>query len=162
MRKTIKYLLLCIVSIGLLVGCSNSSKEENVERFINKIVSYDTYKNMASFEDGGQFIEDCKTTFGEYITDNALDLLMSNRTFTIYSRVMLESSGVTDINFIKTDETQNDGYIHFEYEVSYKLERDGETVDMKDYMAFNVIDENGYKIERVSISEKISSIFKEL
>lgn len=34
MRKTIKYLLLCIVTIGVLVGCSNSSKEENVESFI--------------------------------------------------------------------------------------------------------------------------------
>ena len=74
---------------------------------------------------------------------------------------MTEGSGVTDINFTKTSETQNDGYIHFEYEVSYKLERNDETVDMKDYMSFNVLDEKGYKIKNVSIVDKTSSIFKE-
>ncbi len=86
---------------------------------------------------------------------------MANRIFSKYSAVISDASGVTDINIIKTSETQNDGYIHFEYEVSYKLERDGETVDMNDYMAFNVLDEKGYKIEKVSILDKTSSIFKE-
>ena len=161
MRKTIKYLLLCIVSIGLLVGCSNSSKEENVESFIKKLVSYNTYNNMASIEEAGQLIEDYKSRFGEYLTEDAFDLLMANRIFSKYSAVISDASGVTDINITKTSETQNDGYIHFEYEVSYKLERDGETVDMNDYMAFNVLDEKGYKIEKVSILDKTSSIFKE-
>ena len=77
---------------------------------------------------------------------------MANRIFTRYSSVISEASAVTDINFTKTSETENDGYIHFEYEVSYKIELNGETVDMKDYMAFNVLDEKGYKIEKVSIS----------
>ncbi|MBX9136454.1 MULTISPECIES: hypothetical protein [unclassified Clostridium] len=161
MRKTIKYLLLCIVTIGVLVGCSNSSKEENVESFIKKLVSYNTYNNMASIEEAGQLIEDYKSRFGEYLTEDAFDLLMANRIFSKYSAVISDASGVTDINIIKTSETQNDGYIHFEYEVSYKLERDGETVDMNDYMAFNVLDEKGYKIEKVSILDKTSSIFKE-
>lgn len=161
MRKTIKYLLLCIVSIGLLVGCSNSSKEENVESFIKKLVSYNTYNNMASIEEAGQLIEDYKSRFGEYLTEDAFDLLMANRIFSKYSAVISDASGVTDINITKTSETQNDGYIHFEYEVSYKLERDGETVDMNDYMAFNVLDEKGYKIEKVSILDKTSGIFKE-
>ena len=161
MRKTIKYLLLCIVTIGVLVGCSNSSKEENVESFIKKLVSYNTYNNMASIEEAGQLIEDYKSRFGEYLTQDAFDLLMANRIFSKYSAVISDASGVTDINIIKTSETQNDGYIHFEYEVSYKLERDGETVDMNDYMAFNVLDEKGYKIEKVSILDKTSSIFKE-
>ena len=161
MRKRIKYLFLCIVTIGVLVGCSNSSKEENVESFIKKLVSYNTYNNMASIEEAGQLIEDYKSRFGEYLTEDAFDLLMANRIFSKYSAVISDASGVTDINIIKTSETQNDGYIHFEYEVSYKLERDGETVDMNDYMAFNVLDEKGYKIEKVSISDKTSSIFKE-
>lgn len=161
MRKTIKYLLLCIVTIGVLVGCSNSSKEENVESFIKKLVSYNTYNNMASIEEAGQLIEDYKSRFGEYLTEDAFDLLMDNRIFSKYSAVISDASGVTDINITKTSETQNDGYIHFEYEVSYKLERDGETVDMNDYMAFNVLDEKGYKIEKVSILDKTSSIFKE-
>ena len=161
MRKRIKYLFLCIVTIGLLVGCTNSSKEQNVESFIRKLVSYDTYKDISSLEESGRFIEDCKSIFGEYITNDAFDLLMSNRIFTRYSSVISEASAVTDINFTKTSETENDGYIHFEYEVSYKLERDGETVDMNDYMAFNVLDEKGYKIEKVSILDKTSSIFKE-
>ena len=161
MRKTIKYLLLCIVTIGVLVGCSNSSKEENVESFIKKLVSYNTYNNMASIEEAGQLIEDYKSRFGEYLTEDAFDLLMANRIFSKYSAVISDASGVTDINIIKTSETQNDGYIHFEYEVSYKLERNGETIDMKDYMAFNVLDEKGYKIEKVSILDKTSSIFKE-
>lgn len=161
MRKTIKYLLLCIVTIGVLVGCSNSSKEENVESFIKKLVSYNTYNNMASIEEAGQLIEDYKSRFGEYLTEDAFDLLMANRIFSKYSAVISDASGVTDINIIKTSETQNDGYIHFEYEVSYKLERDGETVDMNDYVAFNVLDEKGYKIEKVSILDKTSSIFKE-
>lgn len=161
MRKTIKYLLLCIVTIGVLVGCSNSSKEENVESFIKKLVSYNTYNNMASIEEAGQLIEDYKSRFGEYLTEDAFDLLMANRIFSKYSAVISDASGVTDINITKTSETQNDGYIHFEYEVSYKLERDGETVDMNDYMAFNVLDEKGYKIEKVSILDKTSSIFKE-
>ncbi|WP_195986427.1 hypothetical protein [Clostridium sp. D53t1_180928_C8] len=161
MRKTIKYLLLCIVAIGLLVGCSNSSKEENVESFIKKLVSYDTYNNMESIEEEGQLIEDYKSRFGEYLTEDAFDLLMANRIFSKYSAVISDASGVTDINITKTSETQNDGYIHFEYEVSYKLERDGEAVDMNDYMAFNVLDERGYKIEKVSILDKTSSIFKE-
>ena len=160
MRKTIKYLLLCIVTIGVLVGCSNSSKEENVESFIKKLVSYNTYNNMASIEEAGQLIEDYKSRFGEYLTEDAFDLLMANRIFSKYSAVISDASGVTDINITNTSETQNDGYIHFEYEVSYKLERDGETVDMNDYMAFNVLDEKGYKIEKVSISDKTSSIFK--
>ena len=161
MRKTIKYLLLCIVTIGVLVGCSNSSKEENVESFIKKLVSYNTYNNMASIEEAGQLIEDYKSRFGEYLTEDAFDLLMANRIFSKYSAVISDASGVTDINITKTSETQNDGYIHFEYEVSYKLELDGETVDMNDYMAFNVLDEKGYKIEKVSILDKTSSIFKE-
>ena len=161
MRKTIKYLLLCIVTIGVLVGCSNSSKEENVESFIKKLVSYNTYNNMASIEEAGQLIEDYKSRFGEYLTEDAFDLLMANRIFSKYSAVISDASGVTDINITKTSETQNDGYIHFEYEVSYQLERDGETVDMNDYMAFNVLDEKGYKIEKVSILDKTSSIFKE-
>ena len=161
MRKSIKYLLLCIVTIGVLVGCSNSSKEENVESFIKKLVSYNTYNNMASIEEAGQLIEDYKSRFGEYLTEDAFDLLMANRIFSKYSAVISDASGVTDINITKTSETQNDGYIHFEYEVSYKLERDGETVDMNDYMAFNVLDEKGYKIEKVSILDKTSSIFKE-
>ena len=161
MRKRIKYLFLCIVTIGVLVGCSNSSKEENVESFIKKLVSYNTYNNMASIEEAGQLIEDYKSRFGEYLTEDAFDLLMANRIFSKYSAVISDASGVTDINITKTSETQNDGYIHFEYEVSYKLERDGETVDMNDYMAFNVLDEKGYKIEKVSILDKTSSIFKE-
>lgn len=161
MRKTIKYLLLCIVTIGVLVGCSNSSKEENVESFIKKLVSYNTYNNMVSIEEAGQLIEDYKSRFGEYLTEDAFDLLMANRIFSKYSAVISDASGVTDINITKTSETQNDGYIHFEYEVSYKLERDCETVDMNDYMAFNVLDEKGYKIEKVSILDKTSSIFKE-
>ena len=161
MRKIIKYLLLCIVAIGVLVGCSNSSKEENVESFIKKLVSYDTYNNMASIEEAGQLIEDYKSRFGEYLTEDAFDLLMANRIFSKYSAVISDASGVTDINITKTSETQNDGYIHVEYEVSYKLERDGEVVDMNDYMAFNVLDEKGYKIEKVSILDKTSSIFKE-
>ena len=162
MKKLIKYLVVCIITMGLLVGCSNSSKEKNVESFINKIVSYDTYKNMASVEEIGEFIEDCKTTFSEYLTDDAFDLLMANRIFSKYSGVISKSNGVTDISFTKTSETQNNGYIHFEYEVSYKLERNDETIDMKDYMAFNVLDEKGYKSEMVTISEKTSSIFKRL
>ena len=65
------------------------------------------------------------------------------------------------LSVLYTPEGHSDKYIHFEYEVSYKLERDGETVDMNDYMAFNVLDEKGYKIEKVSILDKTSSIFKE-
>ena len=72
MRKRIKYLFLCIVTIGLLVGCTNSSKEQNVESFIRKLVSYDTYKDISSLEESGRFIEDCKSIFGEYITDEYL------------------------------------------------------------------------------------------
>lgn len=162
MKKIIKYLVLCIITMGLLVGCSDSLKEKNVESFIKKIVSYNTYKNMASVEENGQFIEECKTTFGEYLTDDAFNLLMANRIFSKYSGVISKANGVTDISFTKTSEAQNDGYIHFEYEVSYKLEYDDETVDMKDYMAFNVLDEKGYKIEKVSILDKTSSIFEKL
>ena len=126
-------------------------KEYNdIYRFIDNYS--DTYKDISSLEESGRFIEDCKSIFGEYITDDAFDLLMANRIFTRYSSVISEASAVTDINFTKTSETENDGYIHFEYEVSYKLELNGETVDMKDYMAFNVLDEKGYKIEKVSIS----------
>jgi len=54
MRKRIKYLFLCIVTIGLLVGCTNSSKEQNVESFIRKLVSYDTYKDISSLEESGR------------------------------------------------------------------------------------------------------------
>ena len=102
MRKRIKYLFLCIVTIGLLVGCTNSSKEQNVESFIRKLVSYDTYKDISSLEESGRFIEDCKSIFGEYITDDAFDLLMSNRIFTRYSSVISEASAFSDINFTKS------------------------------------------------------------
>lgn len=162
MRKVVKYLILLIVSTVLLTGCSNNNKEENVESFIEKLVSYNTYESIGSLEDNDKFIEGCKLAFEGYLSDEAFNSLMSNRTFSIYSKVMSEAKGVTDINITKISETQNEGYIHLEYEVAYKLEFDDETIDMKDYMAFNILDKNLDKIEKVSISEKTSSIFKEL
>ena len=71
------------------MGCTNSSKEQNVESFIRKLVSYDTYKDISSLEESGRFIEDCKSIFGEYITDDAFDLLMANRIFTRYQKQVL-------------------------------------------------------------------------
>ncbi len=57
------------------MGCSNSSKEENVESFIKKLVSYNTYNNMASIEEAGQLIEDYKSRFVNLLKITNQDLV---------------------------------------------------------------------------------------
>ena len=73
---------------------------------------------------------------------------------------------ITDIKIVKTKESENDnytnyGFIHYEYEVSYKLKSDDKSIDMTDYMVFKVMKNNTSIIDEVSIVKEKSSIFTE-
>ena len=73
---------------------------------------------------------------------------------------------ITDIKILKTKESENDIYknyefIHYEYEVSYKLKSDDKSIDMKDYMIFKIMKKNSSVIDEVSIDKEKSSIFTE-
>ena len=93
---------------------------------------------------------------------------MANRILYFYYTVINENNvkNITDIKIVKTKESENDTYtnyefIHYEYEVSYKLKLDDKSIDMTDYMIFKVMKDNTSIIDEVSILKEESSIFSE-
>ena len=88
---------------------------------------------------------------------------MANRTPYIYYSVIDKNNidETTGVKIVKTKETKNDEYTHYEYEVSYKLKSGDSTIDMTDYMVFKIMKDNTSVITDVYVSDKTSSIFSE-
>lgn len=169
MKNFIKIILLMGISLLLLIGCNSKEQEKIIDNFINKLLSVKTYEGITFGEDLDKYAEDSKANFGEYFTENGFDTLMANRILHFYYTVINENNvkDITDIKIVKTKESENDTYtnyefIHYEYEVSYKLKSDDKSIDMTDYMVFKVMKDNTSIIEEVSILKEKSSIFSEL
>lgn len=169
MKNFIKIILLMGISLLLLIGCNSKEQEKTIDNFINKLLSVKTYEGITFGEDLDKYAEDSKANFGEYFTENGFDTLMANRILHFYYTVINENNvkDITDIKIVKTKESENDTYtnyefIHYEYEVSYKLKSDDKSIDMTDYMVFKVMKDNTSIIEEVSILKEKSSIFSEL
>lgn len=168
MKNFIKIILLMGISLILLIGCSSKEQEKNIDNFINKLLSVKTYEGITFGEDLDKYTEESKANFGEYFTENGFDTLMANRILYFYYTVINENNvkDITDIKIVKTKESENDTYtnyefIHYEYEVSYKLKLDDKSIDMTDYMIFKVMKYNTSIIDEVSILKEESSIFSE-
>ncbi|GAA0084471.1 hypothetical protein UT300007_09100 [Clostridium sp. CTA-7] len=163
MKNFTKIILLMGISLVLLIGCSSTKQEKTIDNFINKLISTKTYENITSSEDSDKFIDESKAIFAEYLTEDAFNVLMTNRIPYIYYTVIIENdiTDTTDIKIVKTKETKNDTYIHYEYEVSYKLKAADKSIDMTDYMVFKVMKDNSSIIDEVYVVDKTSSIFSE-
>lgn len=163
MKKSIKIILLMGISLVLLIGCSSKKEENTIDNFINKLISAKTYENITSDNDVDKFMEESKTIFGEYLTDDAFDTLMANRIPYFYYNVINKNyiKDTTDVKIVKSKETQNDKYTHYEYEVAYKLNNGDKSIDMTDYMVFKVTKDNNSVIDEVYVLDKTSSIFSE-
>lgn len=156
------------VSLFLIIGCSSKEQEKTIDNFINKLLSVKTYEGITLGEDLDKYEEESKVNFGEYFTENGFDTLMANSIIHFYYTVTNENNvkDITDIKIVKTKESENDTYknyefIHYEYEVSYKLKLDDKSIDMTDYMVFKVMKDNTSIIDEVSILKEKSSIFNE-
>lgn len=168
MKNFIKIILLMGISLLLLIGCNSKEQEKTIDNFINKLLSVKTYESITFGEDLDKYAEESKANFGEYFTENGFDTLMTNRILHFYYTVINENNvkDITDIKIVKTKESENDTYtnyefIHYEYEVSYKLKTDDKSIDMTDYMVFKVMKDNTSIIDEVSILKEKSSIFTE-
>lgn len=168
MKKIIKMILIMGISLFLLIGCGSKEQEKTIDNFINKLLSVKTYEGVIFEEDLNKYEEESKVNFGEYFTENGFDTLMSNRIPYFYYTVINENNvkDITDIKIVKTKESENDTYtnyefIHYEYEVSYKLKSDDKSIDMTDYMVFKVMKDNISIIDEVNIFNEKSSIFIE-
>lgn len=168
MKNFIKIILLMGISLLLLIGCSSKEQEKTIDNFINKLLSVKTYEGITFGEDLDKYAEESKANFGEYFTENGFDTLMANTILHFYYTVINENNvkDITDIKIVKTKESENDTYtnyefIHYEYEVSYKLKLDDKSIDMTDYMVFKVMKDNTSIIDEVSIFKEKSSIFIE-
>lgn len=163
MKNFIKIILLMGVSSLLLIGCNSKKSEKTIDNFINTLISAKTYESIASSDDSAKFMDESGKIFKEYLTEDALNTLMLNRIPYFYYTVIKNNNinDTTDLKIVKTKETEEEKYTHYEYEVSYKLESDDKTIDMKDYMAFKVINDNTTVINDVYVSDKTSSIFSE-
>lgn len=163
MKNIIKIMLLIGISTLLLIGCSSAKEEKVIDNFINKLISAPTYENITNSENSDEFVDEAKTIFEEYLSEDAFNTIMKNRTPYIYYTVIKNNNIIdtSDIKIEKTKETKNDDYTHYEYEVSYKLESDNKSIDMTDYMVFKVMNDNSSIIDEVYVSDKTSSIFSE-
>ena len=154
MKNFIKILVLMGISLLLLIGCSSKEQEKTIDTFINKLLSIKTYEGITLGEDLDKYAEESKANFGEYFTENGFDTLMANTIIPSYYTVINENNvkDITDIKIVKTKESENDTYtnyefIHYEYEVSYKLKSDDKSIDMTDYMIFKVMKDNTSNID---------------
>lgn len=163
MKKFIKIILLMGISVVLLMGCSSVKGEKTIDNFINKLISVKTYEGVTFGEDPDKYVEETKASFGEYLTDNAFDTFVANRIPNFYSTVINKNNvdDITDIKIVKSKETENDTYTHYEYEVSYKLNAGDQSLDMTDYMVFKIMNDNNSVIDEVHVLDKTSSIFSE-
>lgn len=174
MKNFIKLILLMGISLLLLIGCSSKEQEKTIDNFINKLISVKTYEGVTFWDNEDKDVEESKASldkyeeeskasFGEYLTEDAFNTLMANRIPYFYYAVINDNNikDITDINIVKNKETENDTYIHYEYEVSYKLKSDDKSIDMTDYMFFKVVKDNTSIIDEVYVLDKTSSIFSE-
>ena len=163
MKNFIKIILLTGISLILLIGCSSTNEEKVIDNFINKLVSAKTYEGISSSDNSDEFVAESKELFEEYLSEDAFNTLTMNRTLSIYYTVISKNNikETSDIKIVKTKESKSDDYTHYEYEVSYKLESDGKSLDMTDYMVFKILKDDNSVIDEVSISDKKSSIFNE-
>lgn len=163
MKNFIKIILLMGISLLLLIGCSSKEEEKTIDNFMNKLISIKTYEGIIFGENTDEYVEESKAIFGEYLTEEAFNTLMANRIPNFYYTVINGNNvkDITDIKIVKNKETENDTYIYYEYEVSYKLKSDDKSIDMTDYMVFKVMKDNTYIIDEVYVLDKTSSIFSE-
>lgn len=187
MKNFTKIILLMTTSLFLLMGCGSKKPEKTIDNFINKLLSVKTYEGITFFEDEDKdeemsneigieesnesldkYVEEIKENFGEYFTEDGFDNTMSNLIPHIYYTVINKNNinEITDIKIKKIKESENDTYknlefIHYEYEISYKLKSDDKSIDMTDYMIFKVMKSNPSAIEEASIDKEKSSIFNE-
>ena len=163
MKRFIKIILLMGISLVLLMGCSSAKGEKTIDNFINKLISIKTYEGVTFGENSDKYVEESKASFGEYLTDEAFDTLMANRIPNFYYTVINKNNvdDITDIIIVKSKETKNDTYTHYEYEVSYKLKAGDQSLDMTDYMVFKIMDDNNSVIDEVHVLDEKSSIFSE-
>lgn len=163
MKRFIKIILLMGISLVLLIGCSSAKGEKTIDNFINKLISVKTYEGVTFGEDPEKYVEESKVSFGEYLTDDAFDTLIANRIPNFYYTVINKNNinETTDIKIVKSKETENDTYTHYEYEVSYKLKAADKEIDMTDYMVFKIMKDNNSVIDEVHVIDKTSSIFSE-
>ena len=163
MRNFIKIILPMGISLFLLIGCSSKEQEKTIDSFINKLISVKTYEGVTFEENTDKYVEESKSNFSEYLTEDAFNNLMANRTPNFYYTVINENNvtDITDIKIVKTKETEADNYTHYEYEVSYKLKSDDKSMDMTDYMVFKIMKDNTSIIDEVHVLDKTSSIFSE-
>lgn len=162
MRKILLSFASCIILLSLLTGCSTIKEEKNIDSFINKLVSAQTYKNIGFNEDADKLIEELDSIFHEYLTDNGFDVLISNRIPSIYYNV-IDSKNInntTNIKITETKKTENDTYTHYEYEVCYELNSDSESINVIDHMVLKV--NNDGLIDEVYILNDKDSIFNNL
>lgn len=159
MKKIIKVLLFIVMSSILLFGCNSSKEKENVADFINKLISTETYENINFNDDVEILLVHLNSAFDNYLTDNALNLLLANRIPSIYSTVISKNNitDITDMEITQVKENKYDSYTHYEYEVTYKLKSDNDSIDMTDYMSFKILKDN--LIDEVYLLDKKSSIF---
>lgn len=162
MKNFIKMILLTSLSSLLLIGCSSKKSDQTIDKFINTLISSKNYENIVS-TDSTEFPDELSEKFEEYLTEDALNSFLTNRTPYFYYEVIKNNSinDTTDIKIVKTKEKDEDKYFHYEYEVSYKLKSDDKTIDMKDYMTFKIMKDNPSLINEVYVSDKNSSIFEE-
>jgi hypothetical protein len=159
MKKMFKVVSFIAMTLILLIGCNSVNKEKNVDKFINKLISMKTYEDMNFDEYNEKLAVDLVTAFDEYLTDNAMDILLLNRVPSIYGTVINESSDITDVKITKVKENKYNDYTHYEYEVSYKLKSDNDFIDMTDYIAFKINEDS--LIAEVYVLDKKSSIYNE-
>ena len=177
MKKVIKIILLMGLSLFLLIGCGAKEQEKTIDNFINKLLSVKTYEGVTFLADEDidelkvglveYSSEELKENFGEYFAENEFNT-SANTTIPFYYTVINENNvkDITDIKIVKTKESENDAYtnyefIHYEYEVSYKLKSDDKSIDMTDYLVFKVMKSNTSIIDEVYMVNEKSSIFNE-
>ena len=178
MKNFLKIILLMGISLLSLIGCSSKEQEKTIDNFINKLLSVKTYEGVTFSADKDidelkvglvQYSsEELKENFGEYFSEDGFDNSISILVPTLYYTVINENNvkDIRDIKIVNTKESENNTYknyefIHYEYEVSYKLKIDDKSIDMKDYMIFKVMKNNTSIIDEVSIVKEKSSIFTE-
>lgn len=178
MRNFEKIILIMGISLLILIGCASKKPEKTIDNFMNKLLSVETYEGVTVLADEDidelkvglveYSSEELKENFGEYFTEDGFDNTMSNLIPYLYYTVINKNNidDITDIKINKTKESENDTYknyefIHYEYEISYKLKSDDKSIDMTDYMIFKVMKNNSSVIEEASIVKEKSSIFNE-
>lgn len=163
MKNFIKMILLTSLSSLLLIGCNSNKSDENVDKFINTLISAKTYENANFSNDSTKFVDEITGLFSEYLTEDGLNNLITNRIPSFYYSVIEKNNIIDteDIKIVKTKEKKEDNFISYEYEISYKLKSDNKSIDMKDYMSFKVMKDKPNLINEVYVSEKKSSIFSE-